>query len=166
MRMPSGEERAASSGPTLRSAMAAEYRARDMQSLNVATLLDDHWTNESNRLATRVAAFLGADADEIAFTRGTGEALALVAAGLDLAAGDEVITTTREHPAALSPWLMLARRRGVVVKQIELPAPMTHASVAESPLAVPPGLLRLSVGIENVEDLRADLESAFAASVS
>jgi cystathionine gamma-synthase len=41
---------------------------------------------------------------------------------------------------------------------------MTHASVAESPLAVPPGLMRLSVGIENVDDLRADLESAFTAS--
>ena len=46
-------------------------------------------------------------------------------AGSDLAAGDEVITTTREHPAALSPWLVLARRRGVVVKQIELPTPLT-----------------------------------------
>ena len=41
---------------------------------------------------------------------------------------------------------------------------MTHASVADSPLAVPPGLVRLSVGIETAEDLRADLESAFAAS--
>jgi cystathionine gamma-synthase len=58
----------------------------------------------------------------------------------------------------------LAESLGAVESLIELPAPMTHASVAESPLAVPPGLMRLSVGIENVEDLRADLESAFAAS--
>src|SRR5688500_17932555 len=60
----------------------------------------------------------------------------------------------------------LAESLGAVESLIELPAPMTHASVAESPLAVPPALLRLSVGIENVEDLRADLESAFAASAS
>jgi cystathionine gamma-synthase len=40
---------------------------------------------------------------------------------------------------------------------------MTHASVADSPLAVPPGLVRLSVGIEAAEDLIADLERAFAA---
>jgi cystathionine gamma-synthase len=40
---------------------------------------------------------------------------------------------------------------------------MTHASVADSPLAVPPSLVRLSVGIEAVDDLRADLDSAFAA---
>jgi cystathionine gamma-synthase len=58
----------------------------------------------------------------------------------------------------------LAESLGAVESLIELPAPMTHASVAESPLAVPPGLVRLSVGIENVDDLRADLESAFAAS--
>jgi selenocysteine lyase/cysteine desulfurase len=115
----------ASGGPTLRSSMAAEYRAREAQSLSIASLSNDFWTAETTRLATRVATFLGADADEIAFTRGTGEALAMVAAGLNLAEGDEILTTTREHPAALSPWLVLARRRGVVVKQIELPAPMS-----------------------------------------
>ena len=37
---------------------------------------------------------------------------------------------------------------------------MTHASVANSPLAVPDNLVRLSVGIENVEDLIKDLERA------
>jgi cystathionine gamma-synthase len=49
---------------------------------------------------------------------------------------------------------------------IEVPAPMTHASVAESPLAVPPSLVRLSVGIEALEDLRSDLEAAFHTSAS
>ena len=60
----------------------------------------------------------------------------------------------------------LAESLGAVESLIELPAPMTHASVAESPLAVPPGLVRLSVGIEAAEDLRADLEAAFAASAA
>jgi selenocysteine lyase/cysteine desulfurase len=115
----------ASAGPTLRAAMAAEYRAREIQSLGVSNVSETHWSNETNRLATRFGTFLGCEPDELLFTRGTGEALGLVAAGLDLAAGDEVITTTREHPAALSPWLVLARRRGIVVKQIELPAPLT-----------------------------------------
>lgn len=114
----------AGAGPTLRAAMAAEYRVRDSQSLNLATMADGQWSAESTRLATTFAAFVGCDPDEVLFTRGTGEALATVASGLDLNAGDEVLTTNREHPAALSPWLMLARRRGIVVKQIELPAPM------------------------------------------
>ena len=39
---------------------------------------------------------------------------------------------------------------------------MTHASVAGSPLEVPNDLVRLSVGIENVEDLLDDLASALA----
>ena len=54
----------------------------------------------------------------------------------------------------------LAESLGGVESLIELPATMTHASVAESPLAVPDDLVRLSVGIESVEDLRADLEQA------
>jgi selenocysteine lyase/cysteine desulfurase len=116
---------AASAGPTLRAAMAAEYRARDAQSFSLASFSADQWTTETNRLATRVASFVGCEPDELHFTSGAGAALGLVAAGVDLAAGDEIITTTREHPAALSPWLMLARRRGVTVKQIDLPAPMT-----------------------------------------
>jgi cystathionine gamma-synthase len=37
---------------------------------------------------------------------------------------------------------------------------MTHASVAGSPLEVPAGLVRLSVGIEANEDILADLEQA------
>lgn len=60
----------------------------------------------------------------------------------------------------------LAESLGAVESLIEVPAPMTHASVAGSALAVPASLVRLSVGIEAVDDLRADLESAFAASVS
>jgi len=60
----------------------------------------------------------------------------------------------------------LAESLGAVESLIELPAPMTHASVADSPLAVPASLVRLSVGIEAADDLIADLEAAFAASAS
>ena len=60
----------------------------------------------------------------------------------------------------------LAESLGAVESLIEVPAPMTHASVAGSPLAVPPSLVRLSVGIEAADDLRADLERGFAAIAS
>ena len=60
----------------------------------------------------------------------------------------------------------LAESLGAVESLIELPAPMTHASVSDSPLAVSGSLVRLSVGIENVDDLRADLEAGFGASAS
>jgi cystathionine beta-lyase/cystathionine gamma-synthase len=54
----------------------------------------------------------------------------------------------------------LAESLGGVESLIELPAPMTHASVAGSPLEVDPTLIRLSVGIENVADLIEDLRQA------
>ena len=54
----------------------------------------------------------------------------------------------------------LAESLGGVESLIELPAPMTHASVADSPLAVDPGLVRLSVGVEHAGDLVADLAQA------
>ena len=60
----------------------------------------------------------------------------------------------------------LAESLGAVESLIEVPGPMTHASVAGSPLAVAPSLVRISVGIENVDDLRADLEAALAAPAS
>jgi len=54
----------------------------------------------------------------------------------------------------------LAESLGGVESLIEVPAPMTHASVADSPLAVPDTLIRLSVGIEHPDDLIADLDRA------
>jgi cystathionine beta-lyase/cystathionine gamma-synthase len=54
----------------------------------------------------------------------------------------------------------LGESLGGVESLIELPAVMTHASVAGSPLAVPDALIRLSVGIEGEADLIADLARA------
>jgi cystathionine gamma-synthase len=54
----------------------------------------------------------------------------------------------------------LAESLGAVESLIEHPARMTHASVAGSPLEVDPALVRLSVGIETIADLVADLEQA------
>jgi len=54
----------------------------------------------------------------------------------------------------------LAESLGGVESLIELPAVMTHLSVAGSPLEVDAALVRLSVGIEAAEDLIADLRRA------
>jgi cystathionine gamma-synthase len=54
----------------------------------------------------------------------------------------------------------LAESLGGVESLIEVPAAMTHLSVVGSALEVDPGLVRLSVGIENVDDLLADLAQA------
>jgi cystathionine gamma-synthase len=56
----------------------------------------------------------------------------------------------------------LAESLGAVESLIEHPARMTHASAAGSTLAVDPGLVRLSVGVESASDLVADLRRALA----
>jgi len=57
----------------------------------------------------------------------------------------------------------LGESLGGVESLIEVPGPMTHASVAGSPLEVPAALVRLSVGIEHPDDLVEDLRRALGA---
>jgi len=59
----------------------------------------------------------------------------------------------------------LAESLGGVESLIEVPAAMTHTSTTNSPLAVNPSLVRLSVGIESIDDLLADLAQALGKAV-
>lgn len=65
--------------------------------------------------------------------------------------------------AAATEIFTLAESLGGVESLIEVPAAMTHMSVAGTTLEVPANLVRLSVGIEDVDDLIGDLEQAFTA---
>jgi len=62
--------------------------------------------------------------------------------------------------AARTRLFALAESLGGVESLIEIPAAMTHGSTQGSPLEVDPGLIRLSVGLENKDDLIADLAQA------
>jgi len=66
----------------------------------------------------RVAGFIGADPNEIVFTKGATEAINLVASGLgqSLVAGDEILLTEMEHHANIVPWHFLRERQGIVLK--------------------------------------------------
>jgi cystathionine gamma-lyase len=80
-----------------------------------------------------------------------GGMISFVLAGSDDDAREVVRSTTL--------W-QLGESLGGVESLIELPGVMTHASLAESPFRVPDTLVRLSVGIESVDDLIADLDGA------
>mgnify|MGYP001963551316 FL=1 len=67
-----------------------------------------------------------------------------------------------EKVAVSTEVFTLAESLGAVESLIEHPGVMTHASAAGSALEVPDDLIRISVGIESVEDLVADLERALA----
>jgi cystathionine gamma-synthase len=75
-----------------------------------------------------------------------------------LAGGEEAALKA----TGLTQVFTLGESLGGVESLIEHPGRMTHASVANSPLEVPSDLIRLSVGIENIEDLLDDLSAALA----
>jgi selenocysteine lyase/cysteine desulfurase len=58
--------------------------------------------------------------DEIAFTHNVSEAISIVASGLELKSGDEVILTDQEHAGNAIPWLARMKRDGIVVKFVTL----------------------------------------------
>ena len=68
--------------------------------------------------------------------------------------------------AGATKLFQLAESLGGVESLIEHPARMTHASTSDAPFAAPRNLVRLSVGIEAVEDLVEDLEAALVRSAA
>jgi selenocysteine lyase/cysteine desulfurase len=84
------------------------------------------WTVLEPNLETvrrRLAASFGSDPEEIAITRNASEALQIAQLGLDLAPGDEVVTTTQDYGRMLDTWDQRARRDKIVVRKITFPVP-------------------------------------------
>jgi cystathionine gamma-synthase len=116
--------------------------------------MERHGTN-----AAAVAGFLGTRADvEAVFYPAMGGMVSFIPA-----AGGAHDRSAAERAVAIAEGtrlFTLAESLGGVESLVEVPAAMTHMSVAGSPLEVPPALVRLSVGIEGVSDLVADLARA------
>jgi isopenicillin-N epimerase len=74
-------------------------------------------------IKTRLASLLNADAAGFVFPRNTTEGMSFVANGLELRAGDEILTTDHEHIGGLCMWQLAARRHGLTLHQLPLPAP-------------------------------------------
>lgn len=66
------------------------------------------------------ARFLGAEPDEIAITQNATMGMNMLGNGLDWQEGDEVLTTDQEHGGAVSIFRLMAKRRGIVVKELPL----------------------------------------------
>lgn len=67
-----------------------------------------------------VARLLGAEADEVAITQNATVGMNALGNGIDWQAGDEVVTTDQEHGGAVSIFRLMAKRRGIVVKELPL----------------------------------------------
>ncbi len=81
--------------------------------------LSNRATEAYESARSRLAAFLGADAEEIVFTRGTTESINLVARAWGdarVGPGDVILLTEMEHHSNLVPWQLLAKRRGASLR--------------------------------------------------
>lgn len=75
----------------------------------------------------KVAAFIGADAEEVVLNRSTTEGMKQFTAGLDLKPGDEIVMSTHEHPGGRDPWRAREKRHDVKVVEVAIPAPPESA---------------------------------------
>ena len=87
----------------------------------------EDWLGLTADARAAFARALGAEVEDVALTGSATDGVNLVLSGLDWEPGDEIVTTSSEHPAVTEPLVVAARRRGVVVRE---------AAVAEAPDAV------------------------------
>jgi cysteine desulfurase / selenocysteine lyase len=85
-----------------------------------AHLLSEEATEIYEGARAKVAAFLGADAGEIVFTKNATEAINLVAYTLRASPGDEILITEMEHHANLVPWQQLCERTGATLRWLSV----------------------------------------------
>ncbi len=72
-----------------------------------------------------IAEAAGCDPEEIAITRNSSEALEIAQMGINLKAGDEVLTTNQDYPRMLTTFRQRVRREGIKLKTISFPVPVT-----------------------------------------
>jgi selenocysteine lyase/cysteine desulfurase len=109
--------------PAPRIVMDTEIRYLEIENMNPTYYM---WRILDPGLETcrrRLARTFGCDPEEIAITRNASEALEIVQFGLDLKAGDEVITTNQDYPRMITSWQQRERRDGIVLKQLKFPVP-------------------------------------------
>jgi len=78
-------------------------------------------------IRAKAASFIGGDAAEVAILRNASEGNNLICQGIDLVKGDEVLIGSLEHDSNRQPWLLKAKRTGIVVKEVPIGTPAESA---------------------------------------
>lgn len=111
--------------PSPRSVQRAQLDYLTMTNMSPSHYVDEMLYPEFEVVRRRLAARFGCDAEELAITRNTTEALEAVQLGMPLSRGDEVITTTQDYPSMHTAWRTRERRDGIVLKVFSFPVPST-----------------------------------------
>lgn len=96
----------------------------------------DAWAEPMEEARRRAAWQLRCATDEVAFTHNTTEAFNLLAHGLPLGSGDEVLFSSLNHPTASGAWQHMAAQRGFAVKPFDFP-------VSQTPLLTPERIVEI-----------------------
>jgi selenocysteine lyase/cysteine desulfurase len=109
--------------PSPKMVMETEKRFLEIQNMGPSYYMWRVLEPELETARRRLAQTFGCDPEEIAITRNASEALEIVQMGMDLKAGDEVLTTNQDYPRMITTWQQRERRDGIVLKQIKFPVP-------------------------------------------
>ena len=111
-----------SNGPIPRVAYEAAEEAtrRELDQGRIVPGTYESNRDRNRRVAALAADIFGADADEIALTHSASEGLNAALMGMTWDAGDEIVSTTEEHPGLLLPLALLAHRYGVVTRYADI----------------------------------------------
>lgn len=103
-----------------------ESEQRYMEMINMAPIFyQEPIAQRIETIRVRMAHEFGCAPEEMALTRGASESLQIAQNGLDLRAGDEVVTTEQDYPRMLTTWDQRKRREGIKVVRIQFPVPTT-----------------------------------------
>ncbi len=72
---------------------------------------------------SELARYVGCQKDELAITHNATEAMSIIAGGMPLAKGDEILLTDQEHPSGREPWRVREAKGEVTVREVKLPLP-------------------------------------------
>jgi selenocysteine lyase/cysteine desulfurase len=78
-------------------------------------------TLDSHR--SELAQYVGCTKDELAITHNATEAMSIIAGGMPLEKGDEILITDQEHPSGYEPWRLREAKGEVTVREVALPLP-------------------------------------------
>lgn len=102
-------------------AMAAQMRGAYANVHRGLHTLANETTEAFEAARATVARFVNAaTSDSIVFTKGGTHAINIVAAGLDVKPGDEIVLSVMEHHSNIVPWHFLRERKGAVLKWLDI----------------------------------------------
>jgi isopenicillin-N epimerase len=113
-------------GPSTRAVLASVYRAEELLHTDPGAFYEERYTSDAVlKLCQRMGTWLDCNADEVCFTSGTLDGVMQVGQALALQPGDEVLINAQLPEALQRFWRQQVRQRGLVLKSINLPMPLS-----------------------------------------